>query len=612
MTEGGLVKLKDDAGDNLPEDLQKVYKLVQGEELSLNAAKGEAVKIGSLLTAPVADTLITFDRDRRGLNPTNYASVVGLAELSQHLKTKHYVVKGGERTQLMVAGSHIQISCKEIFEQFGAKCAPGDLIKVATMNGNCLATFEQANAQTKTMLLEIKKKSERGQLQGKLASLTNIQRDGQVHTLLTKVKKFTARMIDYLFPAGRKRIQERIERRHWVVDSTDLLDKHLKFVQSLAKLKYGQPFILQGCYGSGKSHALAHLVKTYIENDPQCKVVIGSANNGAVDSLLLKILDKTPKAKILRFVGKRHAVSLPEPLARPEVLCEDFKEALARFEGEAQVMGATVSKYSTLEEVSKIKADLIILDEAASTTELSAALILYGFVDFDHTNLVLAGDIYQMPGLVWSEESRALNHEVSIMKRLMSSGDATYLKQNQGEFPTLMDLNKSFRCPVPVSILLSEYYPDGVVPSPNPLKSGKYLDLKNVPEGHIVFHNVEDGKQEKYSNGQGSMSNDAEANLIRDYCRVLMRQHQVPARDIMVISYYTKQKWNIVDKMGKIGLPTTEIEDEDAILTLSPTCSQGLERPIVIISTVQTGDRVLGEHLKDDQQNLVAFSRCSC
>ena len=606
-----LELLKDEQGKKvLAKDLQKVYQLMQGEDLAINAPKGEVVKFTELLAKPVKETLETFWRDRRGLNPENYASVVGLAELVQHIKTKHYLVKGGKQTQLMITGRHAQIKCREIYEQFGTKCTAGDLIKLATENGSCLAKFEYENAQTRTLLLEIRKSSERGQLQGKLVSLTNIQRDGQIHALLTKIKKFSGDLIRYLFPDGKKWVEEQVKRQSWVIDETDLKGKHLKFVQWLTKLRFGQPFVLQGCYGSGKSHALASLVKAYILNHPKCKIVIGSANNGAVDSLLLKILDKVPKAKVLRYTAQRHTATLPAKLATERVLCADLKEAINRFARGAQVLGATVCKYSTQEEVSEIKADLIILDEAASTTELSAALILHGFADLSKTNLVLAGDVYQMPGLVWSEESRALNHEISIMKRLMS-GDRTYRKQNQGAFPTILDLNESYRCPEPVTRILSDYYPDGVEPAPDPARARKYLNLPNLPKGHIIFHNVEGAKKSTYSNGQGSMANEIEANWITDYCRILVRQNGIPKKEILIISYYNKQKFMIKEKLAICGLPHTETEDEDAILILSPTCSQGLERPIVIISTVQTGFQVLGDHLRDDQQNLVALSRCS-
>ena len=81
--------------------------------------------------------------------------------------------------------------------------------------------------------------------------------------------------------------------------------------------------------------------------------------------------------------------------------------------------------------------------------------------------------------------------------------------------------------------------------------------------------------------------------------------------DILIISYYTKQNFVVGHKMETVQLSTTETEDQAATLMLSPSRSQGTEKPIVLVTTVQAGKGKLGDHLRDDCQNLVALSRCS-
>ena len=606
--------LLDRNGKELPKDLQEVNHLIHQSSLILHDVQGDKLTLDQLLAKPVRDILVDFWHDNRRLTLANYRDILGLAEICNHIETKYYVVKAGTQTRLQVKGGTAYVICQDMYEQFGTKCYPGDRIKVESENGSIVGAYVERHAPSHSMLLEFKKPSDAGKVGGKLIRLSNIQNDDQVLTLMRKIRLVSDKIVQFMLAADHKVVIPKDEHEDWQIDETELSGKHLKFVQGLSKLHYEQPFVFQGCYGAGKSHALAHLMKTYIDHKPNCKILVAAANNAAIDSLMLKIKNKAPEAALARYYSGRHEHNLPESFSWPGVGFKDHVEAVDALLGPAQVLGATIIKIAKLKlDVPNMDADLIILDEAGTTREIDVPVIMHSFWKEGKTNVVLAGDIFQQPALICSKEARALGLQISSMKRLLLHGGEDYKPDQPGDwFPTVMNLDISFRCPPALTRVLGPtFYPWTIYAQPDEKKYKKYVNLANMPKGHIIFHNVLNGTQERYSNHQGSLSNEVEAELVIRYCEVLIKGLRVPAEDILIISYYTKQNFVVGHKMETVQLSTTETEDQAATLMLSPSRSQGTEKPIVLVTTVQAGKGKLGDHLRDDCQNLVALSRCS-
>ena len=606
--------LIDRNGKELPKDLQEVNRLIHQSSLILHDIQGDKLTLDQLLANPVEEILVDFWHENRNLTLKNYRNILSLAEICNHIETKYYVVKAGARTQLRTVGSNVYVICQDMYEQFGTKCYPGDRIRVETEGGSVVGIYAERHAQSHSLLLEFKKASDTEKISGKLLRLSNIQNDDQVLTLMRKIRLVSDQIVQFMLVDGHKVVIPKDEHEDWEIDETELSGKHLDFVRGLAKLHYEQPFVFQGCYGAGKSHAQAHLVKTYVEHKPNCKILVAAANNAAIDSLMLKIQKKAPDAVLARYYSGRHEQNLPESFSWPGVGFKDHTEAVDAFVGPAQVLGATISKIAKLGlQVPNMDADLILLDEAGTTREIDVPVIMHSFWKEGKTNVVLAGDIFQQPALICSKEARALGLQVSSMKRLLMNGGEDYKPDRPGDFfPTVMNLDISFRCPPQLTRVLGPtFYPWKIYAQPDEKKYKKYVNLANMPKGHIIFHNIPNGTQERYSNQQGSLSNGVEADVVIRYCEVLIKGLRVPAEDILIISYYTKQNFVVDHKMGMVQLCTTETEDQAATLMLSPSRSQGTEKPIVLVTTVQAGKGKLGDHLRDDCQNLVALSRCS-
>ena len=603
------------------EDLAKRLKAVRDYfgELQEKEAKvldishdGTVTSMKKLYEGKFEDTIDDYQKQGGKLNQKNFVPVVELQEICEHLQKKYIKIEKAKNTKLTVKGRQVEVDCTELAEQVSMQFAPNDRVKITTTTGSAQATYDDTIGNVVLLTL---RKSHDGLLEGGiLVSLCKKEGDAHIYGVLRNLNDMPEELLRYLFPPNQPRFEIYKKREKWIYGTKTMNKEHRDFIHKVCKRHYKQPIVLQGCCGSGKSHAIADLVLTYLVNDPQAKIVIGSVNNAAVDSLLLKILKKATDAKIVRPVALQHKGSLPEKLASPDVAMDSLEDGLAVFPSR-NIMGITVSKatdggrkvggkYHT-----GIDADLIVLDEAGTAGEYDTAGFIGSFINYDKTNVVLAGDIYQNPGLVMSPHAESLGMKTSTMKRL--------LENNKGYKETSVDrdspvsiFNNCYRGPKVITDLISNFYKQKLIAIPNEEKVNKFVNLPHMPKGHIIYH-PSNGVQKFYTNKHNSISNDAEAKIVLNYINVLVNYLDVQPKDIMVIPYYNKQVKVITKALERAGMPVARSEDQNGILATSPIKAQGLERGIVLVSLVQAGKRKMGKYLQNPNQNLVALSRAS-
>ena len=602
------------------EELAKRLKAVREyfEEMQAKEAKvleishdGNVTSMKKLYEGNFEDTIDEYQKQKGKLNKENYVSVVELQEICEHLQKKYIKIGKAKNTKLMVKGRQVEIECTELAEQVSMQFAPNDRVKITTTTGSAQATYDGTIGNVVLMTL---RKSHDGLLEGGiLVSLCKKEGDAHIYGVLRNLNDMPEELLRYLFPPNQPRSEEYKKRINWIYGTKNMSKEHRDFIQKVCKRHYQQPIVLQGCCGSGKSHAIADLVLTYLVNDPQAKIVIGSVNNAAVDSLLLKILKKASDAKIVRPVALQHKGNLPEKLASPDVAMESMTDGMAVFPSR-NIMGLTISKATDGRKVGGkyhmgIDADLIILDEAGTAGEYATAGFIGSFINYGKTNVVLAGDIYQNPGLVMSPHAETLGMKNSTMKRLLKENNGYKENSNDRNSPVSV-FNNCYRGPKVITDLISNFYNQKLIAIPNEEKVNKFVNLPHMPKGHIIYH-PSNGVQKFYTNKHNSISNDAEARIVLSYINVLVNYLDVQPRDIMVIPYYNKQLKVVTKALERAGMPVAGSEDQNAIQVTSPIKAQGLERGIVLVSLVQAGKRKMGKYLQNPNQNLVALSRAS-
>ena len=609
-----IVKMASEDLNKRMKTIKDYFEEMQAKEANVLDISHDGKKVSNmkkLYDGKFEDTIDEYQKNEGRMSKENFVPLVELQEICEHLHKKYIKIEKAKNTKLLVKGRHVEIECTELAEQAPMQFTPNDRVKIKTTAGSALATYEGTIGDIVLLMLS---KSHDGLLEGgTLVSLCKKEGDAHIYGVLKNLNDMPDELLNYLFPPYPLKSEEYKRREKWVYDTQKMNKEHRDFIHKVCKRHYKQPIILQGCCGSGKSHAIADMVVTYLRNDPQAKIVIGSVNNAAVDSLLLKILKKAPGANIVRPVALQHKGSLPEKLASPDVAMDSMDEGLEKF-AFCAIMGLTVSKATDGRKVggiyhTGIDADLIVLDEAGTAGEYATASFIGSFINYSKTNVVLAGDIYQNPGLVMSPHAESLGMKNSTMKRLLTENKG-YRPNSNDRDPPVAWFKNCYRGPEVITELISNFYDQKLNAIPNEEKVNRFANLPHMPKGHIIYH-PSNGVQKFYTNKHNSISNDAEAKIVLRYINVLVNYLEVQPKNIMVIPYYNKQIKVITKALERAGMPVASSEDQNAILVTSPIKAQGLERGIVLVSLVQAGNRKMGKYLQNPNQNLVALSRAS-
>jgi len=309
------------------------------------------------------------------------------------------------------------------------------------------------------------------------------------------------------------------------------------------KLYHGPP-------GTGKTHTLITKLTELIKSTPKNhRILVCAVSNNAVANLYVRA----------KAMGVQGTLCMREE--KIPIGTIDSPDELER-SNKNRVIFATISgRHSS--QLKRIKFKIILMDEAAQAPEAN----VWGLLKKDVYRIIMAGDPNQLPALV-SEEGMKLNHQRSLMERLMKGGYPSELLATQRRMhASIADFsNNQFY----QGRLLTDY-------------KGRPHCLRNI-EPHLVINVC--GRQTTIGT---TYANKLEALIIKhDLIKYLEMN-----LDVVVIAAYQGQ----VELMKEMGISNVHTLDS----------FQGREADVVYVSTVRQGDSV--GFLNDRRRLNVALTR---
>ena len=403
----------------LPSDLEKMAEWLdtlrtvptKGVKLTSISHKEEKVDPFKLYPYEPRKILQQFLQNRRVVTDNSFKAWLGLAHLVEFFRNKIIEISPAKKTKFTILGREAELECDEIYEQLGPRLTIDDRVKFATDEGGVITTFSHKGDNKLYFKL---KTSYVGTLENPtLRAIVNIQNDSRIFATLKKIDSFDDATIRYLFPVCTDYKPRRYaDRRHWKLFNPSNDDAHARILQHVTQYHFPVPYVIQGIAGAGKSSLLSHLIITFIKNDPLGKIVITSKNNIAIDSLLKKVQEKYANINIIRYVSDTWGDHLSDSLSLPGVKFTDLESALKAYRNKGQILALTADKTLKLKRFTGVIANLILIDEAAMSSEDHLPSVMTAFYKQGKTNTLLAGDVYQTGNLVLSEEAKILNMNV--------------------------------------------------------------------------------------------------------------------------------------------------------------------------------------------------------
>lgn len=219
----------------------------------------------------------------------------------------------------------------------------------------------------------------------------------------------------------------------------------------------------------------------------------------------------------------------------------------------------------------KIDFDLVLIDEAAQSTEPSCLIPIS-----KGKKVILVGDHKQLPPTILSDKAKDLS--VSMFERMM--GNSRYIL-----------LDTQYRMHPNINDFASKEFYDGRIKSDESTKTHELKD--KIFEKNIIF--IESiGKEEKHK-GATSYFNNNEIDIVFDLVGKYAKKGMTKD-DMGIISPYNEQVKKIKDRM-----PFVEVNSIDGF--------QGREKNIIIISLVRSNEKAEIGFLKDLRRLNVALTR---
>lgn len=237
-----------------------------------------------------------------------------------------------------------------------------------------------------------------------------------------------------------------------------------------------------------------------------------------------------------------------------------------KWQDEAQVICGT--PVGLAEELSKSNARIVVIDEAGQCLQPFAWIAIQPQVE----KLVLAGDHWQLPPTVISEEASRLGLSESVLELFLDKADAVLL-------------DTQYRMREQIASFSSSYFYEGkLVTPPAQLDNGSHL---------LFFDTAGTGYEEQKEEEGSSLFNTGELELIPK----IIEQLGLRPSETVFISPYSGQ----VAKAREYELPVSRISTIDSF--------QGQEHHTVILSLVRSNERQEIGFLKDYRRMNVAMTR---
>ncbi|CAJ1934374.1 unnamed protein product [Cylindrotheca closterium] len=394
--------------------------------------------------------------------------------------------------------------------------------------------------------------------------------------------------------------------------------------------------LIRGPPGTGKTRTAALLVKTALklqqklnEDNPtthsKARVLAVTHSNGAADVLLQALLEiGVPAVRLGRpaavsaDVRHRTVVAISEKM--PDVMELRQTSADANLDGQTRSAAAYEMK-QCLADVqqmimesapvivtscigahqfynasdSEVKFPIVVLDEAAQTTEPALVCALAAS---KAEQLVLVGDTRQLPPTVTSVKlQKTLG--VSPMARLERAGihEAT--------------LSSCYRMPPALLEYPSSYFYKGRVTAADELSCIDTSPPAGFPwpnEQPVAFIQVGDGEAEVAHNF-GGKSNPTEAKLIIRIVQDLLEAGTVHEDRIAVISPYSKQVQLIRSELTSSFTATAASKKLQNVRVGTVDSFQGQEKDVIVYSAVRSNPLKELGFLRDARRLCVAITR---
>jgi len=313
-----------------------------------------------------------------------------------------------------------------------------------------------------------------------------------------------------------------------------------------------------------------------VEEDLQPFTIEGKLRDGKLPQTIKKLKIQAEQYRKMALQYKRQFG--PEERAQRQRLLQEVKQirsSIRQMEQEAEqalwkdadvITGTPVGLYDA--DLREQKIDTLVIDEAGQCLE-PLAWCLFPLAQ----RYVLAGDPFQLPPTLLSEQAAREGYNRSILENAMAAGCETIL------------LDTQYRMPPSICGFSAQWFYDGKLKSFKPVNTNSKT-LRFIDTAGTGF--------EESSNSEGaSWKNDGELQLIES----IIATHQLHSDRIVLITPYAGQATAARERFPQLQ----RISTIDSF--------QGQEAPIVIVSLVRSNDTQTIGFLQDYRRMNVALTR---